>query len=73
METFEINGEIRKEVGKKFTKRMRKEERVPCVLYGGEETIHFSADEKAFKKIVYTPNIYLIKLNLDGKKYDVLL
>lgn len=73
METFEINGEIRKEVGKKFAKKIRKEERVPCVLYGGEETIHFSAEEKEFKKIVYTPNIYLIKLALDGKKYNALL
>ncbi len=73
METFEINGEIRKEVGKKFTKKLRKEGKVPCVLYGGKETIHFSAEEKEFRKMIYTPNIYVLKLTLDGKQYNALL
>lgn len=73
METFEIKGERRKEVGKKFSQKLRKEEKIPCVLYGGEEIIHFSAEEKEFRKIVYTPNIYLLKLSLDGKSYNALL
>lgn len=73
METFEIYGDSRKEVGKKFTKKLRKEEKIPCVLYGGEKTIHFSADEKEFRKIVYTPNIYLLKIHIDGKPYNALL
>lgn len=73
METYEINGTPRKEVGKKFSKKLRKEGNVPCVLYGGEEIVHFSAEAKAFKKIVYTPNIYLIKLIIDGKNYNALM
>lgn len=73
METFEINGTLRQDVGKKFSKQLRREDHIPCVLYGGKENIHFSADEKAFKKIVYTPNIYLIKLVVDGKNYNALL
>jgi len=47
---------------------------VPCVLYGREQTIHFSADEKAFKNLVYTPNVYTAKIELeDGKSYNAVL
>jgi len=42
-------------------------------MYGGEEVIHFSAPELSFKRIVYTPNIYLLKLDINGKIYDALL
>jgi len=73
METFEITGTLREEVGKKYSKKLRREDHVPCVLYGGKENIHFSAEEKAFKNIVYTPNIYMIKLVIDGKNHNALL
>lgn len=73
METVEIKGTLRKETGKKFSKKIRSEGEVPCVMYGGEEVIHFSAPELSFKKIVYTPNIYLLKLDINGKIYDALL
>jgi len=73
MKTFEIKGTLRKEVGKKFSKKLRIEEQVPCVLYGGEEIVHFSAEEKAFRKVVYTPNVYVINLNIEGKNYNALM
>ena len=73
MKTFEIKGIQRKDVGKKSSKKIRSEEKVPCVMYGGEEIIHFIVPELSFKNIVYTPNIYLIKLDIDGKIYDALL
>lgn len=73
MKVFELKGEIRKELGKKATKQLRKEEKVPCVLYGGEENIHFVVDLKAFDKLLYTPNTYIVKLNLGGKEVQAVL
>ena len=66
MKTIEIKGTKRTDLGKKATKQLRNEEKVPCVIYGGEEVIHFSAPSKEFKKIIYTPNVYIINIDVDG-------
>jgi large subunit ribosomal protein L25 len=73
METIEIKGTPRKTLGKKSANRIRSEGHVPCVLYGGEEVVHFYAPELSFNKVVYTPKIYLLKIDVEGKKYDALL
>lgn len=73
MKTIEIKGTKRTDLGKKATKQLRKEEQVPCVIYGGEETIHFSAPAKEFNNIIYTPNIYIINIDVDGKVYPCIL
>ncbi|MCL1821858.1 MAG: 50S ribosomal protein L25/general stress protein Ctc [Prolixibacteraceae bacterium] len=73
METREITGEIRKATGKKDSKKLRAEEMVPCVLYGGEENIHFYVPFNQFRKIIYTPEVFIINLNLDGKNYQAIL
>jgi large subunit ribosomal protein L25 len=73
MKTFELKGEKRTEVGKKSTRELRKQELVPCVLYGGSENIHFSIIAKAFKNIVYTPEVYLVNLKIDGKSYQAVM
>lgn len=73
MKTVEIKGTKRTDLGKKATKQLRNEEQVPCVIYGGEEVIHFSAPAKEFKKIIYTPNVYIININVDGKTYPCIL
>ncbi|MFT6197534.1 MAG: large subunit ribosomal protein L25 [Nonlabens sp.] len=56
-------------MGKKATKALRNAGLVPCVIYGGDETIHFSSEEKAFKKLVYTPDAHTVVIDLgeDGK------
>ena len=53
-------------MGKVSTKALRNAGKVPCVLYGGEKPLHFSADELAFKKLVYTPNAYTAVIELEG-------
>ena len=58
MQSITINGSKRESVGKVATKALRNAEMVPCVLYGGEAPIHFSAEEKSFKNLVYTPNAH---------------
>jgi len=61
-------------VGKVSTKALRNAGKVPCVLYGGDKPVHFSADEIAFKDLVYTPNAYTAVIELaDGQKFDAVL
>lgn len=73
METIEIKGTIREQVGKKFTKQLRKELQVPCELYGGEENIHFHAHENDFSSLVYTPNVYIVKIKIKRKVYKAII
>lgn len=73
MKTVVINGSQRADLGKKDAKKLRAEEKVPCVLYGGKETIHFQTDAAEFRKIVYTPNVYMIDLNIDGTEHKAIM
>ena len=71
MKTIQLEGFARKVSNKQAVKTLRREERVPCVLYGEniKENILFSIDKKELGQIIYTPNSYIIELNIDGKKY----
>lgn len=73
MKTIEIKGSLRKELGKRSSKQIRKEEAVPCVIYAKEANIHFQAPELSFKNLVYTHEAHLVDLNLDGKVYKAVL
>jgi large subunit ribosomal protein L25 len=73
MKTLEIKGTLRQEVGKKDSRDLRKQGLVPCVIYGGEKNMHFSAHENQFKKLVFTPDVYLVKLELDGQTFDAVM
>ncbi|MEO1487207.1 MAG: 50S ribosomal protein L25/general stress protein Ctc [Bacteroidota bacterium] len=66
MKSITIKGSQRESVGKVSTKALRNAGKVPCVLYGGEKPIHFSADELAFKHLVYTPNAHTAVIELEG-------
>ena len=73
MKSITINGSQRESVGKVATKALRNAGKVPCVLYGGDKPVHFSADEKAFKNLVYTPNVYTAKIELEGQTFDAVV
>jgi large subunit ribosomal protein L25 len=73
MQSITIKGSQRESVGKKATKALRNAGKVPCVLYGGDKPVHFSADELSFKKLVYTPNVYTASIELDGQTYAAVL
>ncbi|MGJ8758923.1 MULTISPECIES: 50S ribosomal protein L25/general stress protein Ctc [unclassified Polaribacter] len=73
MKSISIKGSKRESVGKVATKALRNAGMVPCVIYGGENPIHFSAEEKAFKKLVFTPNVYTASLDIDGQKIPAIL
>lgn len=74
MKSITINGSKRESVGKKVTKALRNAGQVPCVVYGGGEPLHFSADEIAFKDLVYTPDVHTVVISLEGgEKIDAVL
>ena len=61
-------------MGKKSTKALRNAGKVPCVVYGGEKPLHFSADELSFKKLVYTPKAHTVVVDLEGgNKVDAVM
>ena len=74
MKSITIKGSKRESVGKVATKAIRNAGRVPCVLYGGGEPLHFSAPELGFSKLVYTPNAHAVVIELeDGTKINAIL
>jgi large subunit ribosomal protein L25 len=73
MKTITIEGQLRSDLGKKATRQLRSEEQVPCVIYGGADTISFSAPAKEFKNLVYTPDFQLAEIKVGGKTYKCIL
>ena len=67
MKSITINGSKRESVGKSSTKALRNAGKIPCVLYGGEKPVHFSAEEISFSKLVYTPNAHTVIISMDNK------
>ena len=73
MKSFSINGTKRGAQTKQETKSLRAEGKVPCVLYGGKEQIHFSAPEISFKGLVYSPEVHTVDLNIDGSNFKAIM
>jgi ribosomal protein L25, Ctc-form len=66
MKSFELKGTVRTGLGKKATKAERVSENVPCVLYGGAENVHFTTTVSDIRKLVYSPEVFVVNLNIDG-------
>lgn len=66
MKSITIKGSKRESVGKVATKALRNADKVPCVLYGGKNPLHFSANELDFSKLVYTPSAHTVVLDMEG-------
>ena len=73
MKTFDVLGKVRENVGKKDSKKLRSENKVPCVLYGTENPIHFYCDFSEIRKLIYTPHVYLVNLDIDGDKHQAIM
>ncbi|WP_292009539.1 50S ribosomal protein L25/general stress protein Ctc [Chryseobacterium sp.] len=73
MKSITIQGTKRESVGKKSTKALRDAELVPCVVYGGGEPLNFSAEEKSFKGLVYTPEAHTVSIEVDGQTIPAVL
>lgn len=73
MKTVSLSGSLRANVGSKDAAELRAKGMVPCVLYGGNEQIHFYTDTRNFKDIIFTPHVSLVEIDVDGKKYTSIL
>ena len=73
MNTVTVNGVLRNEVGSKYAREVRKEGKIPCVMYGGENTVHFSTTLADVKGIIYTPDFNLAEVSIDGKTHRCIL
>lgn len=73
MQIFELKGELRSDLGKKATNALRAEGKVPCVLYGGQENVHFAVAEKDLQKLLYTPIVYIVKVNVGDQCYEAVM
>jgi len=73
MKTFELKGSKRESTGKKAAKAYRKESLIPCVLYGGGDVLHFTVTKEGIRKLVYTPEVFIIHLSIEGEKFTAIL
>lgn len=74
MKEISINGTLRTDLGKKASHEIRKADAVPCVLYGAAKdengktvNTHFSVTNADLRNLIYTPHVYVVNLNIDGK------
>lgn len=73
MKTLAISVKERQNVGKTNTRALRNQGNVPCVLYGGEKQVTFYAHENDFRKLVYTSDVFVVELNIDGSKIRAIM
>jgi large subunit ribosomal protein L25 len=73
MKSVEIKGNVRTDVGSKYAKAERKAGNVPCVVYGGEAPIHFSAPVLAFKGLVYTAEAKTAKITIGDTSVEAVI
>jgi large subunit ribosomal protein L25 len=73
MKKVSLSGSLRENVGKKDAKKHRREGNIPCVIYGGEKQIHFTTNEIKFDKVIFSPEVFLITVDIDGKQYQTIL
>jgi large subunit ribosomal protein L25 len=73
MKLITIEGQLRSDFGKKATGHIRSEGKVPGVIYGGSQNIHFTATPKDLKPIIYTPAFNKAEITVAGKKYTCIL
>lgn len=73
MKTFQLSGVGRADLGKKAAKAIRQEDAIPAVLYGGEATVHFTVTQDAVRNLIYTPEIYVVEVTVDGKTCNAIV
>ena len=73
MKTFQLAGQPRPDLGKKASKGLRAGDLIPAVLYGGNDVVHFTVSQEAVRNLVYSPDIFVIDLDIAGKKVKAVL
>jgi large subunit ribosomal protein L25 len=73
MESIALKASLRKETGKKSSKAIRAQESIPCVIYGGKENVNFFATESDFRHLIFTPNVYIVNIDIDGNSHNAII
>ena len=73
MKNLSITGHLRTALGKKYSKKLRAQELVPAVLYGTSEPVHFSIPFSELRSLIYSPDVYLVNLDIDGTAYQAIM
>jgi large subunit ribosomal protein L25 len=74
MQYLDMVGYYRKDLGRKASKDLRTEGYAPCVLYGGkDEPVHFYVPMILFRELVYTPDVKLVNMDIEGDEYNCIL
>jgi large subunit ribosomal protein L25 len=73
MKTLAISAKLRNGTGKTDSKALRNQGNVPCVLYGGEKQVCFYAHENDFRSLVYTSDVFIVELDIEGEKFRVVM
>lgn len=73
MQEFKIEGVKRESLGKKESVAIRNSGRIPCVIYGGKDQLHFHGEELVLEKLISTPKVYVVDINIAGKSEKAIL
>lgn len=73
MKTLALNAVARTNFGKKASKEIRNNGYIPCVMYGGEETMHFQIKDDELRALIYSPEVFVVEISLEGKIYKAIL
>ena len=73
MKVFNLSGSLRTNVGKKDSAHLRAQDLVPCVVYGGENQVFFSVKYNELRHLIYTSEVYTVKIDVDGKVYNTIM
>ncbi|MDO9154321.1 MAG: 50S ribosomal protein L25/general stress protein Ctc [Paludibacter sp.] len=73
MKRFGLKGTVRTDLGKKATKAVRVGENVPCVLYGVKNNVHFTSTVADLRKLIYSPDVFVVELDIDGEKCNAIM
>jgi large subunit ribosomal protein L25 len=73
MKHFELNAQLRTKIGKKANKKLRKEDAIPAVIYGGKENLHINTTQSDVRKLIYTPEVLCADINVNGTVYTTII
>ncbi len=73
MKTKKISVKKREKLGKSDTRKLRNEEMVPCVMYGGDKNYHFYTDHITFSKLIFSPDVHLVELDMEGELHKAII
>ena len=74
MKSVSLNGIARVNLGKKFSKDLRKNGNIPCVIYSkGKEALHITVKNNELQKIIYNPSVFVLNIKVDDKEYNTII